>query len=243
VFICALHAGAGFGADSPAAVLSVGARCDGHSQAGDEAGAGTSERPVPGVDIARAVTGTSGKRHDDDTDTLITPQAVHINQNEEAFLSDIAYTLQRGGGGKRGIGIASVLSPSPDPGGVREAHGLAGRSHDREVVGTLREHVRPGSNTDHTVLSPTLRVGPQRPQDGGPGDTVPIIAATLNSGDNNGGFRTEPDEHLVAGRPATAADSDLLPLGLDSHRYRCCGNGVVSNVSEWIGVRLAGAMA
>jgi site-specific DNA-cytosine methylase len=27
--------------------------------------------------------------------------------------------------------------------------------------------------------------------------------------------------------------------GLDSHRYRCCGNGVVSNVSEWIGVRLA----
>src|SRR6185503_752293 len=29
VFICALHAGAGFGADSAAAVLSVGSRCDG----------------------------------------------------------------------------------------------------------------------------------------------------------------------------------------------------------------------
>jgi site-specific DNA-cytosine methylase len=27
----------------------------------------------------------------------------------------------------------------------------------------------------------------------------------------------------------------LLPLGLDSHRYRCCGNGVVSNVAEAIG--------
>ena len=38
VFICALHAGAGFGADSAAAVLSVGARCGGHSAAGDEAG-------------------------------------------------------------------------------------------------------------------------------------------------------------------------------------------------------------
>jgi site-specific DNA-cytosine methylase len=33
-----------------------------------------------------------------------------------------------------------------------------------------------------------------------------------------------------------------LPLGLDSHRYRCAGNGVVSNVSEWIGVRLAQAL-
>ncbi len=32
---------------------------------------------------------------------------------------------------------------------------------------------------------------------------------------------------------------DLLPRGLDSHRYRCCGNGVVSGVSEWIGLRLA----
>ena len=39
------------------------------------------------------------------------------------------------------------------------------------------------------------------------------------------------------------ADDPLLPLGLDSHRYRCCGNGVVSNVSEWIGVRLAEALA
>jgi DNA (cytosine-5)-methyltransferase 1 len=33
-------------------------------------------------------------------------------------------------------------------------------------------------------------------------------------------------------------DSALLPLGLDSHRYRCCGNGVVAPVSEWIGHRL-----
>lgn len=35
---------------------------------------------------------------------------------------------------------------------------------------------------------------------------------------------------------------ELLPLGLDSHRYRTCGNGVVSHVAEWIGVRLARAM-
>ena len=35
---------------------------------------------------------------------------------------------------------------------------------------------------------------------------------------------------------------DLLPLGLDSHRYRCCGNGVVSDVAEWIGWRLRSAV-
>jgi DNA (cytosine-5)-methyltransferase 1 len=30
--------------------------------------------------------------------------------------------------------------------------------------------------------------------------------------------------------------------GPDSHRYRCCGNGVVSSVAEWIGYRLAEAL-
>jgi site-specific DNA-cytosine methylase len=34
----------------------------------------------------------------------------------------------------------------------------------------------------------------------------------------------------------------LLPLGLDSHRYRCCGNGVVAPVAEWLGYRLLEAL-
>jgi hypothetical protein len=66
------------------------------------------------------------------------------------------------------------------------------------------------------------------------------VAATLNSGGNSGGFRTEPGEHITFG--GGVMEDSLLPLGLDSHRYRCCGNGVVSNVSEWIGVRLASAV-
>lgn len=33
-------------------------------------------------------------------------------------------------------------------------------------------------------------------------------------------------------------DDNLLPVGLDSHRYRCCGNGVVAPVAEWIGRRI-----
>lgn len=100
------------------------------------------------------------------------------------------------------------------------------------------------------------------------------MAATLNSGGNNGGFRTEPGEHLVvqvtsgpkmfdatgyhresmssavtptlsdyeqpmAVGPLPVGDDDpLLPRGLDSHRYRCIGNGVIAPVAEWIGRRL-----
>ena len=110
------------------------------------------------------------------------------------------------------------IGAPPDPDRMRAPSSLAGRTHDRAV------------------------------------------AATLNSGGNDGGFRTEPGEHLVAtlrvgGRadgagssydntPWTLTESipmngdPLLPLGLDSHRYRCCGNGVVADVAEWIGRRL-----
>lgn len=139
------------------------------------------------------------------------------------------------------VAAGHLIGSSIDPDGMRATARLAGRSHDR----------------------------------GG-------VAATLNSGGNNGGFRTEPGAHLVAfvkhtrgginhthgheswgdgelsgtldsigqsARTATAvvgrgpAPSDGLPLGLDSHRYRCCGNGVVSDVAEWIGLRLAAYIA
>jgi site-specific DNA-cytosine methylase len=58
-------------------------------------------------------------------------------------------------------------------------------------------------------------------------------ARTMNTVD---GHRTM----LVIGMTGTA---DLDPLGLDSHRYRCCGNGVVAPVAEWIGQRLAAALS
>jgi site-specific DNA-cytosine methylase len=59
------------------------------------------------------------------------------------------------------------------------------------------------------------------------------IANTLNSFDV-GDIRTT---RAVVGGTEERQDSD--PLGLDSHRYRCCGNGVVANVAEWIGMRIA----
>lgn len=53
---------------------------------------------------------------------------------------------------------------------------------------------------------------------------------TLRIGRDSSDFVVPP-----AGEPQ---ESPLLPEGLDSHRYKVCGNGVVSNVAEWIGHRL-----
>lgn len=58
------------------------------------------------------------------------------------------------------------------------------------------------------------------------------VANTLNSFDV-GDVRTT---HAIVG--GTGQDDPLLPLGLDTHRYRCCGNGVVAPVAEWIGRRI-----
>ena len=58
------------------------------------------------------------------------------------------------------------------------------------------------------------------------------VANTLNSFDV-GDVRTT---HAIVG--GTQDEDDLLPVGLDSHRYRCCGNGVVAPVAEWIGRRI-----
>ena len=69
------------------------------------------------------------------------------------------------------------------------------------------------------------------------------VANTLNSFDV-GDVRTT---HAIVSPTLTASsegmvfgveDDPLLPLGLDSHRYRCCGNGVVAPVAEWIGRRI-----
>ena len=221
VFILGDSLGGRAGAERAAEVLSVGSRCHRHPPAGIEAGPGAAAGARPGIDIARAVTGTSGKRHDDDTDTLLPEIVGALNDLGHHGWTANAQSVAQG----------HVIRETPYSRGVRAPDGLAGRSHDR----------------------------------GG-------VAATLNSGGNDGGFRTEPGdlvaytkshnvdgndnaETWVTGREARSMngfdgnrtslvlnskpdDDPLLPLGLDSHRYRCCGNGVVADVGEWIGQRL-----
>jgi site-specific DNA-cytosine methylase len=58
------------------------------------------------------------------------------------------------------------------------------------------------------------------------------VANTLNAFETTD-VRTT---HAILG--GTPEEDNLLPIGLDSHRYRLCGNGVVAPVAEWIGRRL-----
>jgi len=164
-----------------AEVLAVGTRCRRHPPTGIEAGEEPAAGVRAGVDIARAVTGTSWKRHDEDTDTLI-------------------------------------VGASPDPSGNGAPDGLAGRLDDRGGVAFV-EVIRSGArDTDGNLPPEVWREEPVNP--------------TLN-GFEGGGARATT---LVATGPAD--DDPLLPLGLDSHRYRCCGNGCAAPVAEWLGHRL-----
>ena len=225
VFILAFHAESGLGADGAAEILSVGSRCDGHSATGDEAGEGTAAES-----IVRAFSPVRGRPDDNDA------QANHL------------------------------VSPSPDPRGVRETDGLAGRLDDRvELVegGEQSYHQRDRIYSDlapsldahsHSSGDPPIVAYRKSARVSDPGSPETWVsdglANTLNSFDV-GNVRTTHAVVSTASQVAAAGvvdeprldDDVLLPLGLDSHRYRCCGNGVVSNVSEWIGVRLAEAMA
>jgi site-specific DNA-cytosine methylase len=100
---------------------------------------------------------------------------------------------------------------------VRATDGLAGRLDDRDglELAAYRRTTRPHSADE--------------------GETWDYaeLANNVNGWDQRHGEGNE----LVEG--AGVSDHDpLLPLGLDSHRYRCCGNGVVADVAEWIGGRL-----
>ena len=60
--------------------------------------------------------------------------------------------------------------------------------------------------------------------------------------DGDGAHRTlrigRDSSDFVVAEPNTTHDDAMLPVGLDGHRYRCCGNGVVAPVAEWIGRRI-----
>ena len=135
-------------------------------------------------------------------------------------------------------GETYAISPSPDSHRMREADGLAGRSHDRGgVADTLREHPRPGSNGNGALVTTFAKRHRATSVDDSETWEDSDIAPTLNDFDTG-------DSRAVALAVGAGGmtDDPLLPLGLDSHRYRCCGNGVISDMAFWIGMRLRAAI-
>jgi len=77
--------------------------------------------------------------------------------------------------------------------------------------------------TTHAIVSPTLTASNDPSRSPQSSEITAQYAAVFEAG-----------EGMVFG----VKDDPLLPVGLDSHRYRCCGNGVVAPVAEWIGRRI-----
>ena len=122
-----------------------------------------------------------------------------------------------------------VVSPTLDPDGVRAADGLARRMDNKqEVDDPQRVGCFEMWDFPEDSINPSLNALRARDQ----------IAYTLTSPTGGGRRDKIPMTTSNATVGGTAEEDDLLPVGLDSHRYRCCGNGVVAPVAEWIGRRI-----
>jgi len=157
-------------------------------------------------------------------DTLpLTVQAVIQDSREMAHkgqngfglsTEDISYTLT--GVDRQAVATESILSfPSRFGSNANVTEGQAqSMAHSAGAPAVFRKSARAQTNEDSETWVQ--------------GD----VANTLNSFDV-GDVRTT---HAIVG--GTQDEDALLPVGLDSHRYRCCGNGVVAPVAEWIGRRI-----
>ena len=136
----------------------------------------------------------------------------------------IAPTLRRGAHG---------IGKTPDPGRVRALDGLAGRSYDRGGVVNALDQRRGGADDNEAQAGHLVTAFAQNQRDElRTSDT----AFQLTTG---GGKPGEGYSAVYGTGGGGVMDDPTLPLGLDSHRYRCCGNGVVADVAERIGYRLA----
>jgi hypothetical protein len=113
-----------------------------------------------------------------------------------------------------------------------------------EQAGTLKS-----SGGDIGGGSENIAMTLTSPHGGGRRDKIPMTILSFPSRFGSNANVTEGQAQSMAhsaGAPAVLLDSvggttdedALLPVGLDSHRYRCCGNGVVAPVAEWIGRRI-----
>ena len=92
-----------------------------------------------------------------------------------------------------------------------------------DVANTLNSFDVGDVRTTHAIVSPTLTASNDPSRSPQSSEITAQYAAVF-----------EASQGMEFG----VEDDPLLPLGLDSHRYRCCGNGVVAPVAEWIGRRI-----
>lgn len=203
-------------AERAASVLAVGTRCDRHPTSGSSAW----EDDTPGSGDGAPVTGL-------DIAGAVTRR----------YGKGVNTTLDDGG---------IVLIPTAsDASGGGAPDGVAGRMDDRPVVAYAKTHRATDSDDaerwDVADVAPTVNLFDQ-----GDKRSTTIVALSLATSMTARSRHGVSDHSAQAGHvlvaPTGDDDDDLLPIGLDSHRFECCGNGVVAPVAEWVGERLARAL-
>jgi len=165
--------------------------------------------------------------------------------------------------GERGDGSDDlIISQTTDADGVRAADGLARRVDDQQGVAATLTSPQGGGRRDRIPLALAARKSSFGHYEmteqggtlkssggdiGGGSENIAILSFPSRFGSNANVTEGQAQSMAhSAGAPAVLLDTqggtqdedDLLPVGLDSHRYRCCGNGVVAPVAEWIGRRI-----
>ncbi len=202
-------------ADCAGAVLFEPEGGKGNSEKGGKEGKGTTQT------VARSITKTSYKHHDDDTDTLI------------SFQEDSKVTTGKGNAalGVGGSGHPYVCAPI-DADGVREASGVPRRLDPQpRVAGTVTGAEGHNGNSnptpDNYITSTIVNPGKQwNSQQNEPNLVTGISPAAREDG--LGG----------AGEDVKRLPRAPKPCCPDGPRYAALGDAITTNVVEWIGRRM-----
>ncbi len=246
VFILGLRSGpldldGRLAAERAAEILSVGTRCGRHPPSSREAR--TSAASGLGAGISRSLS-TSQYRIDSETETFIVGGA--RRRGTVGALNDLGHHGWSANAQAAEQGHIVLDRPPLDAARDGAADGLAGRVDDRERMAFA---IWPRSGQGSEVRAREVDISPSIAATDGARATdrgvrilepsKPVIAPlTTQLGSGGPDVGAAEAGWMRAGDPVGGED-ELLPPKIDEHRYRCCGNGVVAPVAEWIGRRLA----
>ena len=181
---------------------------------------------APDADGVRTLDGLA-RRLDDQQSVARKSSFGHYEMTQQAG------TLKASGGGGGSENIAMTLT-SPQGGGRRDKIPMTILSFPSRFGSNANVTEDQAQSMAHSAGAPAVFRKSARAQTNEDSETCVEgdVANTLNSFDV-GDVRTT---HAILG--GTGQEDPLLPIGLDTHRYRCCGNGVVAPVAEWIGRRI-----
>lgn len=186
--------------------------------------------PPPHSDGVRTANGLA--RGVDDREEVVSTPAY-----EEGYADSLNARDWKGGVSNQDIGRRGWLAI------VREAN-FGGYAED-ETGATMRSTGGNYGGGSKNLVAHTLTA----PTGGGRRDRIPLALSFPSRFGSNAQVTEDVAQSFEhsSGAPAVMrasdaaedmAEDELLPVGLDSHRYRCAGNGIVSNVAEWIGRRI-----